>query len=74
MPALAAQIPKAPTVVVCGGTSGIGEAMARKLVSLSEQPKVHLVGRNAAAADAIIADLKREKPDGDYAFHSCDNA
>lgn len=70
LPGLSSQIPKDATIVVCGGTSGIGEAMARKLVSLADKPDVHLVGRNAAAADAIIADLKRDKPEGRYAFHA----
>lgn len=71
LPALAAQIPKSPTLVVCGGTSGLGEAIARKVVSLSDKPDVHLVGRNASAASAIIADLKRDKPEGKYEFHAC---
>jgi NAD(P)-dependent dehydrogenase (short-subunit alcohol dehydrogenase family) len=70
LPGLASQIPKQATIVVCGGTSGIGEAMARKLALLAEKPDVHLVGRNAVAANAIIADLKRAKPEGSYSFHA----
>lgn len=67
---LAARMPTSPTIVCIGGTSGIGEAIARKLTSLVEQPDVHLVGRNESAASQIIADLKQAKPAGSYHFHA----
>ena len=64
---------QSPTIVSVGGTSGIGEALVRKLVSLaSGDPQVHIVGRSASAADRIMSDLRAVKPSGTFEFHACD--
>lgn len=67
---LSARLPASPTIVCVGGTSGIGEAIARKFASLVEKPNIHLIGRSESAASKIIADLKAEKPAGSYHFHA----
>ena len=70
LPALAAQVHARPIIAVFGGTSGIGEAIARKLVGLTQDPELHLIGRNARAAERIITDLRQTKPAGKYLFHA----
>ncbi|TFK23776.1 NAD(P)-binding protein [Coprinopsis marcescibilis] len=66
-----------PTMVAFGGTSGIGEAIAR-LFATHTKGRAHiiLVGRNKVAADKIIASLYKPAPeianDSTYEFISCD--
>lgn len=67
---LAARSPSSPTIICVGGTSGIGEAIARVFTPLVKKPDVHIVGRSETAASKIIADLKQDKPDGTYHFHA----
>ncbi|KAJ2922947.1 hypothetical protein H1R20_g14150, partial [Candolleomyces eurysporus] len=69
-----------PTIVVFGGTSGIGEAISKGFAQHTKG-RVHLiiVGRNKAAAEATIASLPKASSDADptakgsqYEFVSCD--
>ncbi|RXW21471.1 hypothetical protein EST38_g4381 [Candolleomyces aberdarensis] len=69
-----------PTIVVFGGTSGIGEAISKGFARYTKG-RAHLiiVGRNKAAAEATIASLPKASSDADptakgsqYEFVSCD--
>jgi NAD(P)-dependent dehydrogenase (short-subunit alcohol dehydrogenase family) len=69
-----------PTIVVFGGTSGIGEAISKAFAKYTKG-RAHLiiVGRNKAAAEATIASLPKASSDVDpaakgsqYEFVSCD--
>ncbi|KAJ3508875.1 hypothetical protein NMY22_g16477 [Coprinellus aureogranulatus] len=75
--------PYVPVVVVFGGTSGIGLAMARRLAEqLQGRLYLIVVGRNKVAADKLFASLPTapstgtERPDSglqcNYEFISCD--
>ncbi|TFK23777.1 NAD(P)-binding protein [Coprinopsis marcescibilis] len=66
-----------PTMVVVGGTSGVGEAIARSFATHTKgRATIVLVGRNKAAADKILASLYKPAPeiakDSTYEFISCD--
>ncbi|KDO31877.1 hypothetical protein SPRG_03093 [Saprolegnia parasitica CBS 223.65] len=52
--------------MVVGGTSGIGEAIARRLAQA--QFDVVIVGRNAARGQAIVEAMQASHPTGTYAF------
>jgi NADP-dependent 3-hydroxy acid dehydrogenase YdfG len=67
---LAHRLPVSPTIVCVGGTSGIGEAIARKFTSITSKPNIHIVGRSENAANKIISDLKEVNPNGSYQFHA----
>ncbi|CAK4635329.1 hypothetical protein AeMF1_019732 [Aphanomyces euteiches] len=58
------------TALVVGGTSGIGEGIARRLA----QAKFNVViaGRNAARGDEIVKEMQSINPDGKYRFLSVD--
>lgn len=56
--------------VVVGGTSGIGEAVAKRLAQA--QFSVAVVGRSAERGRAIIAELKALSPTADHEFLECD--
>lgn len=58
-----------PTIICVGGTAGIGEHIARRLASLSENPEIHIVGRSETAANTIIRELQEQYPGGRYQFH-----
>jgi len=60
----------AKTIVVTGGTSGIGEVAA---IRLAEQgARIVLVARDKARADATLAKLKRANPSAAHAVHFAD--
>ncbi|TFK21599.1 NAD(P)-binding protein [Coprinopsis marcescibilis] len=66
-----------PTIVVFGGTSGIGEAIARTFVTHTKgRAHIIIVGRNKAAADKIMATFYKPDPtniaNSTYEFVSCD--
>lgn len=60
--------------VFVGGTSGIGEYTLRSLANLASKSKegsglqVYLVGRNTAAADAILSHCRQVCPKGRFEF------
>ena len=59
-----------PTIICVGGTSGIGESIAKRYARISTDPEIHLVGRNENEAKRIIQELKVENASGQYKFHS----
>lgn len=63
-----------PVAIFLGGTSGIGEAMARALAQHTNGAcHIVIIGRNSAAADAIIAALpKSTNPLAIHEFVECD--
>lgn len=74
----AALVNSQPLVAVfVGGTSGIGEYTLRALASTHSDKgkglRVYIVGRKAAAADAIIADCQRVCPAGQFKFVQADD-
>jgi NAD(P)-dependent dehydrogenase (short-subunit alcohol dehydrogenase family) len=54
--------------VVVGGTSGIGEATVRSLAKHTQKASVYIVGRNATAADRILADCQGLSPSSKFEF------
>jgi len=46
------------TILITGGTSGLGAASARALAELHPASRIYLAGRNSAAAAALIADIR----------------
>ncbi|TFL00320.1 hypothetical protein BDV98DRAFT_112138 [Pterulicium gracile] len=61
-----------PIAVVVGGTNGIGAALALKIAEYSKNPNIHIVGRNATAAEKVLASLRSANKEGVYTFHKCD--
>jgi NAD(P)-dependent dehydrogenase (short-subunit alcohol dehydrogenase family) len=70
------QPPYVPVAVITGGTSGIGAAMAQALAKqLKGRVRIILIGRNKAAANAILASMhpaSPETPEAGYEFIACD--
>ncbi len=58
--------------VFVGGTSGIGEYALRALARRARRLKVYIVGRSQEAADRIIADCKKDSPEGEFIFIKAD--
>ena len=58
------------TILVTGGTDGIGRETVRALAG--QGAAVTIVARNRAKADALIAELKRETPGAALRFVPCD--
>src|SRR5579871_3102097 len=57
----------AKTIVVTGGTSGIGEVAA---VELAKQgARIVLIARDAARADVTLAKLRKANADADHKVH-----
>lgn len=56
--------------LVVGGTSGIGEAIARRMAQF--QANVTIAGRNAAAAEGIITAMQSSHPEGQFQFSKVD--
>jgi NAD(P)-dependent dehydrogenase (short-subunit alcohol dehydrogenase family) len=60
------------TVVVIGGTAGIGErhvlAIATAFADAGEKLRIFIVGRNQEAAERIIDDAKKLSPKGGFEF------
>jgi NAD(P)-dependent dehydrogenase (short-subunit alcohol dehydrogenase family) len=52
---------KGKTVVITGGTSGIGEVAAQALAQMGA--RIVLVARNKSRADETLARLRRSGPD-----------
>ncbi|KAE8371875.1 hypothetical protein BDV26DRAFT_302375 [Aspergillus bertholletiae] len=63
--------PKMVAVFV-GGTSGIGEHAARQLALAIKSPTIYVIGRNEAAGNRIITELKESNPNGSYIFKPSD--
>ncbi|KAJ7082020.1 hypothetical protein B0H15DRAFT_932754 [Mycena belliarum] len=64
-----------PVAVFAGGTSGIGQAMAEAFAQqMKGRARIVLLGRNAAAAEAILARLPKPTDDDGWAheFVPCD--
>ncbi|OSX61253.1 hypothetical protein POSPLADRAFT_1058172 [Postia placenta MAD-698-R-SB12] len=63
---------KPPTTVFLGGTSGIGQALARALARYTDgNAHIVLCGRSRATADTTLASLPRG-PHAKHAFEPCD--
>ncbi len=60
----------AKTIIVTGGTDGIGKETVRALVA--QGAAVTIVARNKAKADTLIAALKRDTPAAALRFVACD--
>jgi NAD(P)-dependent dehydrogenase (short-subunit alcohol dehydrogenase family) len=67
-----------PVAVFAGGTSGIGRAMAEAFARFTQgRAHIIIIGRNRAAAEAIIASFPKPtdtKDDWKHEFVSCDAA
>jgi hypothetical protein len=69
-----ADLPKGPPLVVAipGGTTGIGsyiaKALATAFASHGSKLRVYIVGRNAARAEAVIAEGRQTSPDSEWRF------
>jgi NAD(P)-dependent dehydrogenase (short-subunit alcohol dehydrogenase family) len=61
---------KGKTVVITGGTSGIGEVAAQALAQMGA--RVVLVARNKSRADATLARLRRSGPDAAHSVYLAD--
>ncbi len=57
-------------VLVSGATSGIGEAMARAFLELGAT--VHVLGRNRAKTETLVARLRADHPGADVEAEVCD--
>jgi NAD(P)-dependent dehydrogenase (short-subunit alcohol dehydrogenase family) len=53
-----------------GGTSGIGNALARKFAQ--HDMNVIVLGRNEAAGNKLVETMQQEHKDGVFEFHKCD--
>lgn len=51
-----------------GATSGIAEQALRQLARLAQEPKIYVVGRKAAAAAPLMAELRQANPKGEFLF------
>jgi len=60
------------TIIVTGGTDGIGKATVRALIA--QGAAVTIVARTKAKADAVIAELKKDMPGATLRFVPCDLA
>ena len=69
-----AQLPNGPPLVVAltGGTTGIGSYIAKALATTfakhGSKLRVYIVGRNAARAEAVIAQGRQLSPGSDWCF------
>ncbi|KAF3762443.1 NAD(P)-binding protein [Cryphonectria parasitica EP155] len=54
------------TAVVAGGTNGIGRGFLTALATNLNAPKIYIIGRKQDVLDAIVLDLQRINPDGQY--------
>ena len=63
---------KGKTVVITGGTSGIGEVAAEALAQMGA--RIVLVARNKSRADATLARLRRSGPDVGHSVYFADLA
>jgi len=61
---------KGKTVVITGGTSGIGQAAAEELARRGA--RIVLVARDPARAEATLGRLRRTAPDAGHALHLAD--
>ncbi|KAJ7191285.1 NAD(P)-binding protein [Mycena pura] len=62
-----------PVALFLGGTSGIGQAMARRFAQYTKgQSHIIIVGRNHEAARATISSFPPVGPTGTYEFVECD--
>ena len=61
---------KGKTIVITGGTSGIGLAAARELARLGA--RIVLIARDPARAEATLRQLRRVAPGVDHAVHLAD--
>lgn len=57
-------------VVVTGATSGIGEAMVTSFAALGAT--VHVLGRNPAKVETVLADVRRALPSAELVAEVCD--
>eukprot|EP01118_Nematostelium_gracile_P008215 TRINITY_DN271_c0_g1_i1.p1 TRINITY_DN271_c0_g1~~TRINITY_DN271_c0_g1_i1.p1 ORF type:complete len:330 (+),score=83.83 TRINITY_DN271_c0_g1_i1:63-1052(+) len=62
-----------PVAIFVGGTSGIGQHMAQRMVQLIRGP-AHIIisGRNAESAEKVIEFMKKEDSEKTYEFIPCD--
>src|SRR6516225_12291562 len=61
---------KGKTVVITGGTSGIGEVAAEALAQMGA--RIVLVARNKSRAEATLALLRRSRPDAAHSVYFAD--
>jgi NAD(P)-dependent dehydrogenase (short-subunit alcohol dehydrogenase family) len=62
-----------PVALFLGGTSGIGQAMARRFAEyMKGESHIIIVGRNQAAARATISSFPSSESKGTYEFIECD--
>jgi len=66
--------PYVPTMIVVGGTSGIGQAMAEEFAKLTNgNARIIIVGRNRQAAELILSRFpKPTSPEALHEFVECD--
>ncbi|KAJ7662295.1 hypothetical protein B0H17DRAFT_319817 [Mycena rosella] len=73
----AAWTPKSetPVALFLGGTSGIGQAMARRFAAYTKgESHIIIIGRNKEAASATISSFPPSGPKGTHEFVQCDAA